>query len=213
MKIFFRHSAWFFLLVAELAIGQTRLLPVDQAATVPDFFTFRAQLQAAIARRDQDFVISALHKNVKLSFGGDTRVEDFKKIWNPSAPNSRLWEVLGSTLALGGTFAPDGSFTAPYIFTQWPKDLDAFTFMAAVGSDIRIRSSASANASEIGTLSFSIVEVPDPVPLESQWVPIKLPSGKAGFVDTRYLRSPIDYRINFAKVEGHWQMMFFLAGD
>ena len=86
------------------ALAQSRLLPVDQAALVPDFFSFRAQLAAAIARRDFLFLLSVLSKEVKLSFGGDAGVEDFNKIWKPAAPDSRVWDVLGTTLALGGTF-------------------------------------------------------------------------------------------------------------
>lgn len=66
-------------------------------------------------------------------------------------------------LAHGGTFGPDGTFTAPYLF--------------------------------------------------STWVHIKLAAGRTGFVDRRFLRSPVDYRVNFAKLDGRWQLVFFLAGD
>jgi len=37
--------------------------------------------------------------------------------------------------------------------------------------------------------------------------------GKQGYVDARYLRSPIDYRVIVSKVGGRWQIMMLPAGD
>ena len=57
----------------------------------------------------------------------------------------------------------------------------------------------------------------DPVraaqPEDESWRAVRLPDGRAGFVDRRYLRSPIDYRAAFARIDGRWQMTLFLAGD
>jgi len=98
-----------------------RLLPVDEAASVPDFFSFRAQLMAAVARHDTAFVLGALANDVERSFGGHQGIEDFKTLWRPEAADTELWDVLGSTLALGGSFSADGTFTAPYVFSKWPR--------------------------------------------------------------------------------------------
>ena len=193
--------------------AQIRLLPVDQAASVPDFFSFRAQLQGAIARHDVASILAALNKDVKLSFGGSSGAEEFKEMWKPSAPDSTLWEVLATTLALGGTFGPDGSFTAPYVFTRWPQDKDAFSYMAAIGTGIRVRSAPDVNSGVVGSLDFSVVERAEATPIDSKWVKVKLHSDRIGFVDARFLRSPIDYRITFSKLEGRWQIVFFVAGD
>ena len=201
------------LLLPALAPAQTRLLPVDQATSVPDFFSFRAQLQVAVARRDVEAVISVLSKDVKLSFGGDAGVEDFKNMWKPGRSDSELWEKLAAVLSLGGTFASDGTFTAPYVFTKWPQDKDAFTHMAAVGTAVRVRSSESTASTVLAALDYSIVEVVESPAEESKWVQVRLGPNRTGYVDSRFLRSPIDYRINFAKLDGRWQVIFFLAGD
>jgi hypothetical protein len=37
--------------------------------------------------------------------------------------------------------------------------------------------------------------------------------GKTGYVTSRLVRSPIDYRAMFNKIGGRWQMTFFAAGD
>lgn len=195
------------------ASAQTQLLPVDQAASAPDFFSFRAQLQSAVARRDTAAVISAMSRDVKLSFGGNQGIEDFKKMWTPDAPASRLWDVLGSTLALGGAFASEDSFVAPYIYTQWPKEIDPFNHMAVIGTNVRVRAAPSPNARVMSTLDFAIVELAAPSPEDKGWSKIKLGPDKVGFVDARFLRNPVDYRIRFAKTDGVWRVVFFLSGD
>lgn len=202
------------LLVPSAALGQPALPPVDEAAASPDFFSFRAQLQSAVARRDAAAVMAALHPNVKLSFGGDAGLADFETTWRPSAPDSPLWEALGSVLALGGSFAPDGTFTAPYVFARWPADRDAFEHVAVVGSGVRVRAAPAASAPVVGALSLCIVRLSEPLsPDPGSWARVELGAGRTGYVDGRYVRSPIDYRARFAKIDGRWQITLFLAGD
>lgn len=200
-------------LAATPAQAQQTLKPVDQAIAQPDFFTFRARLQTALARRDKEAVLAVVHKDIKNSFGGDDGADEFKKAWNLDKPDSKLWETLATVLALGGIFEPDGSFTAPYVFTNWPDELDAFEHMAVTGSGVRVRSEPNPSAPTLATLSFTLVEcLPDNDP-DKPWVSIRLAGGKTGYIDHRYVRSSIDYRASFSKIDGRWQMTFFLAGD
>jgi hypothetical protein len=192
---------------------QATLRPVDDAARVPDFLTFRAQLQVAIARRDLDAVMAALHPDVKLSFGGDDGIATFAPLWSPTAPDTKLWETLACVLALGGTFIDDTTFTAPYVFTQWPQDVDAFEHVAIVGSGVRVRAAPNTAAAVLDSLSFVIVPLADPSSLDEEWLPVRLPAQRIGYVHRRYARSPIDYRISFVKQGGRWRIVMFLAGD
>lgn len=193
--------------------AQQTLKPVDQAIAQPDFFTFRARLQTALARHDAEAVLAVVHKDIKNSFGGDDGIEEFRKTWSLDKPDSKLWETLATVLALGGIFESDGSFTAPYVYTSWPEELDAFDHVAVTGSGVRVRSEPNTTAPTLATLTFSIVEcLPDNDP-DKPWVSIRLPGGKTGYIDRRYVRSSIDYRASFSKIDGRWQMTFFLAGD
>jgi hypothetical protein len=63
------------------------------------------------------------------------------------------------------------------------------------------------------SLSYEIVNLGESKPGDGDWVPVRLPSDQNGYVHQRYIRSPIDYRAIFAKEDGRWQMMMFLAGD
>jgi hypothetical protein len=202
------------LVVPGPALAEPALPPVDEAVASPDFFAFRARLQAAVARRDAAAVVAALHRNVKLSFGGDAGLADFEATWKPSAPDSPLWEALGTVLALGGSFSPDGTFTAPYVFARWPADRDAFEHVAVVGSGVRVRAAPAASAPVVGSLSFCIVRLREPLPPgPASWARIDFGADRSGYVDGRFVRSPIDYRAHFEKVDGRWQITLFLAGD
>lgn len=205
------------LVPASLALGQppreTDLRPVDEAVTVPDFFAFRSRLQSAVARRDAVALVAVLHPGIKLSFGGDSGVEDFHKLWRPGSTDTRLWETLASVLSLGGAFAVDGSFTAPYVFAHWPRTLDAFDHLAVIGTGVRLRKTPSLSGEILASLDFSIVALAEAWDPEAEWVKVGLKDGRTGYIQGRYLRSPLDYRIRFERVDGRWQATLFLAGD
>jgi hypothetical protein len=206
-------------LVVALLLGpvaacpQTALPPVDQASSIPELFAVRAQLQAAVARRDAQAVMSALSREVRLSFGSEEGIDDFKRLWRPDLPNSPLWETLSTVLALGGAFDPDGTFTAPYVFTQWPQDKEAAIHVVALGAAVRVHAAARADAAVVAVLDFEIVELAAPPEPQARWVRVKAGAGRSGFVDGRWVRSATDYRITFARREGRWQVISFLAGD
>ena len=202
-------------LTAAIAPPPTQLLPVDEAARHPDFFSFRAQLQAAIARRDVDAVVGVVNKDIRNSFGGDDGVDAFGRIWKLSDADSTLWVELGSILALGGTFSGDQAFTAPYVFSTWPGRFDGFEHVALVASDVRVREAPRGDAAAITTLSFAILPLSrkDGVAETEGWTAVQLDGGKTGYVTSRLARSPNDYRAMFNRIGGRWQMTFFAAGD
>ncbi|GIZ50184.1 SH3 domain-containing protein [Noviherbaspirillum aridicola] len=195
------------------AHAERTLKPVDQAATRADFYAFRAQLQAAIARRDAGALLAGVDRNIRNSFGDNNGVDAFRQIWEPEDRRSRVWEVLGEVLALGGSFDREGSFVAPYVFSRWPRDADAFTHAAILGASVPVRAAASPSSPVAASLSFSIVEQIESRGADESWVQIRLPRGKTGFVDRRFIRSPVDYRAIFSKRDGKWKMTAFLAGD
>lgn len=201
------------LFAGRSACAQQPLLPVDEANALPDFFSFRAQLRASVARRDVPALLAVVHKNIKNSFGGHDGIDEFKAMWALNKPDSLLWGQLASVLALGGTFGADGSFTAPYTFSRWPYSVDAFSHVAITGTGVRVRNAASGTAPTVASLSHAIVEQLVSKTPDAAWVHVRLPGGTTGYVSKRYARSPIDYRAFFSKEEGRWHMTVFVAGD
>lgn len=192
---------------------QQTLIPVDEAASQQDFFTFRARLQAVIARRDAKALLEVVHNNIKNSFGGDDGIAEFRKKWKPEASNSTLWRELGAVLALGGTFAGDSRFVAPYVFSRWPEKVDSFENVAIIGERVRVRAAPSRNGAIVASLSFVIVPLRRMQKGHDGWTAIQRPDGKTGYVATQYVRSPIAYRAFFERTDNRWRLVTFVAGD
>lgn len=207
-----RAAALLGLIVAVAAAAQP-LPRVDTAASQPDFLAFRAEMLSAIARRDSAALLAMVDPTVKISFGGDDGIARFSEMWRPDATDSRLWETLGTVLALGGTFTQPDTFTAPYVFAAWPDDVDAFEHAAIVGSTVRVRAAPSLESPPIVSLSYTIVELADRAAVTDEWVAVRLADGRTGFVARRYVRSPLDYRAIFQKAGDGWRLRAFVAGD
>ena len=204
--------------IASTVLSQSaKLQPVDEATKDPSFFAFRARLLSALARKDVNYLISILDPQIKTDFGGGGGVADFKKAWRPERSNSQIWSELVSVLALGGSF-DKGSFSAPYVYSKFPDEFDAYEYRAVIEDGVRVRREPNTTSAVIKTLSFDIVKVVVDTPNENsavkrQWLTVELGDGQKGFMAKEYLRSPIDYRAIFEKKNGKWLMTAFVAGD
>ena len=197
------------------ASGQTRLLPVDEAAKDPAFFVFRSQLQNAVARHDAKTVLSMMNPEIQMGFGSEQGMKDFIAKWKPNEPNSKLWDTLSTILSLGGRFNPDGSFTAPYVSTQWSPKYGAQNHAAVVGQNIPVRAAPQATAEQLAVLNFHLVELVNAqqAKVPQEWQAIRMKNGKTGYVQSRHVRSPMDYRLSMAYFQGRWQILSMMSGD
>ena len=198
------------------------LKPVDEAPLDPEFLAFRTRLQAAVSKHDAAALMDVVHPEIKNGFGGDDGINAFKEMWRPEDPKSELWMQLGTVLDLGGSFdgparpARPSEFTAPYTFSKWPSGVDSFDFVAVTAAEVRLRAEPSSDAPVVATVSYALLQldtdfdstriVPD------EWTTVKF-NGKKGYVASRFVRSPIDYRARFSRLNGSWKLTFFLAGD
>lgn len=190
------------------------LRPVDEAVEQPDFFSFRAGLIAAVARRDAAAIRSVVHPDIRNTFGPDEGIQTFEKTWRLDDPASDFWSKFATVLALGGKFLTPTGFVAPYTFAAWPDDLDGFEFVAVIGADVRVRLAPSLEAATIGSVSFGVLErarLDDSI-AGNGWTAIRW-RGRTGFVYSQYVRSPTDYRAFFARENGRWRLTLFVAGD
>lgn len=204
--------------LASSSAALPELRPADEAVRHPEFFSFRAQLQAAVARHDTSAVIGALDPGIRLSFGGHGGLADFRAMWLAPDRIEALWREMGTVLALGGSFQSPASFVAPYVFSEWPSQgPDAFSHVAVIGSNVRVRAEPSPDAPVIARLSYRIVAVgggaPARGPAAREWVAVRLEDGRRGHMSRAYVRSPVDYRMLFSKTARGWVVDSFVAGD
>jgi hypothetical protein len=213
------------LLIAALALpwcGPTaaaaqvaRVHPVDEAVQRPGFFSFRARLLQAVQGRDTVVLYSVLAPDILNSFGGDGGIAEFKEMWRPGDPDSRIWTELTGILSLGGAFVAEDLFVAPYTSSSFPDGWDSFDYVAVVGADVRVRERPTTSAPVLMTLSFDIVRrAAEPAgSAVDGWTAVQLADGRTGYVAAAYARSPVDRRAGFVHRDGRWLLRTFVAGD
>lgn len=204
--------------------NENRVLPVDEAYKNPDFLEFRQKLLRALDEKNLGFLLKHIDENIKVSFGGHQGIEDFIKYWelDKQPQESKIWKTLEETMKLGGKFDKNNLnyFTAPYTFLS-EKISDPYSELIITGTNVRIRQQPSLQGRILGSLSYEIVTsmFEDNLPSTTingetyPWVKLKTQTGVEGYVYGKYVRSPIDYRVNFQKKGDSWKMVFFVAGD
>lgn len=185
---------------------------VDQASSNPDFLAFRTRALEAVSMRDSAFIRSIVSERIRNSFGGDGGIAEFEDQWQLDADDSRFWGEFGEVLRLGGAFLTEDSFAAPYTFATWPDSLDAFEHFAVSGANVNVRMGPSLTSPVIASMSYQTVRSADDR-LYGDWRMIQLSGGSTGYMNTRYARSPIDYRAIFERQESSWLLTAFIAGD
>lgn len=206
-------------------LSKDLLLPVDEASLDPDFQKFRESFLVAVGKKDLAFLKKRLSPDIRYSFGENHGVNGFLQEWqlNKNPDKSGVWSELARVLELGGSFDEKRAvFTAPYVFSRFPSNLDAFTYTAVIRDNVSVLSAPNPDSSIIMGLSFKILKLADSKSYNSTgstltgeastWRKVETPSG-AGFINTAYIRSPVDYRAMFRKEDGEWKMILFVAGD
>jgi len=186
-----------------------RLLPVDDAASKPDFLSYRVRLQMAVERRDVGAVIEAVDPGIRLGFDGSGGVATLRTSFSD---RPELWDELRVVLARGGRFSSPASFAAPYVYANWPGQFDAFECAAITGTNVRLRSAPKFDAPIVASVSYSIVRLMEPASGQL-WSRVQLGDGRTGYMWHAYVRSSVDYRALFNLIEGRWRMTAFVAGD
>jgi hypothetical protein len=218
-----KRSDWF---PSKVVYEKGKLNPVDEARGDTAFFVFREKLLQAIANKDAFYLLEITSEKVNYSFGASDGVAGFVQHWGLDSPDgiesSTLWETLEKVLKEGGTFSEGRHrFTAPYYFSGFPDEYDAFTYAAIIGKGVRMRERAGLKTKVVKSLSYDIVEILEYTNKmekigedEFPWVHIKLLDGREGFMWGKFIGSAIGYRAGFVKQQdGRWLMEFFVAGD
>ena len=141
-------------------------------------------------------------------------------MWATDDPDTRVWSELGRVLGMGGAYAGDSTFMAPYVYAVWPDSLDAFEFVAVTSPRAAVRSAPETGADTIGTASYSILQLADwrgmpetTTEPDTSWAGVVLPDGRTGWLRAEDVHSPVGRRAIFAWRDGRWVMDAFVAGD
>lgn len=195
--------------------GRRRLMPLDEASKDPSFLAYREKLLGALKTKDTDALQPLVDPKIRTTFGEGGGWEDFKKQWKLPANDSPLWTELTTILSHGGSFEDVMDvrrFCAPYVYSDWPEDLDSFEYLAVIGDDVPLYESASAASKVVATLNHDIVRSLEGMG-RGEFRHVELSDKKQGWIRRDQARSPIEYRACFTKAGGDWRMNLLVAGD
>lgn len=222
----FLLTAIFILTTASAVTAQERYVKfIDDAPKDKSLVAFRERLLVAIKRRDLPALEKLMDPNIKVSFGGDQGLRDLRRHWKTETKNTRLWDELFTAISNGGIlYYPDLSvkrFSAPYSFDGFPEDLDPYSHYLIFGSAVALRETPSLEGNVIARLSYNIVTLDGEKTVTAEnvghsvpeWYFVRTFGGKTGFVNAKFVRSPLDYRVIIEKRRGKWLVSAFVAGD
>ena len=213
---------------AIVSFAQERfVLPVDEAKKDPSFFTFREKLITAVQKKDLKYFLSVVDENIKNGFGGEDGIKEFRSRWELDSPDPDFFTIFLPVITGGGSFSKESApqaptFFAPYVFEQFPRDLDAQAnrYCVITAKNVNLRKEGDLKSPVIASLSYNIVKIDEENSIEGRgkdgdmdWYAVETLGGKKGFVKAEYVRSPLDYRAAFMKVNGKWKLTAFAAGD
>ena len=197
---------------APCVTGKLTLCPTDEGSGDPSFAAYRAKLVSAVEHKSEKELLPLLDPKIRTNFGGGSGIAGFQKQWKTSSPDSKLWSELSTILSMGGSFLGEErqAFWAPYVYSKWPDDVDAFEHVAAIRSGVPVRANAKESATVVTTIDWKIARI---VGRSEGWLRIRVDDGREGWVRASDVRSPLWYRAGFNKVGGEWKMTGLVAGD
>ena len=198
---------------------QVKVPKVDEGDRKPEFVKFREQMLGAVRTHNLKFLLVHIDPAISYSFGEEFGLPGFIARWklkeNPE--KSALWDELDRLLRLGGIFTDEAQsfFIAPYTFINFPTFIDASNYSVVLNDNTPVYAAPDRTSPVIALASQEVVkwkykqEPADPESFEE----VVIFTGEHGFIQRKYLRSPIDFRAGFQDQNGTWKMMFLVNGD
>ena len=205
-------------LPAPLLAQERRLAPVDEAAKDGTWTSFRAELAAAVEKRDLEHVRRVLDPGVRNGSDSPRGIEEFRAQWHLDAADSPFWREFAAALALGSAWLEredrPRELCAPYVLGKWPRDADPLESGAVTVPAAPMKAGPSAKARTLATLAHVVVPVIDwevddsDAGSKQKWVKIRA-GGREGYLAEELMRSPVEHAACFAKTELGWRLTVF----
>ncbi|MGZ8208891.1 MAG: hypothetical protein ACXWUH_00160 [Burkholderiales bacterium] len=193
---------------------ERRLPPVDEAAADVTWLRFKKRLMGAIEKKDKQFLLSILDRNVRNQDERARGVANFRKQWELDTPDTPVWRELAAALQLGSAYIKrdksQRELCAPYVLGRWPDDVEPVNHAVAMAREALVQSEPSSASISLGKLSYDIVavrdwEVDDKADPKQKWVRIRY-RDREGYLPEEQVRSPIEQAACFVKGSNGWRM-------
>jgi hypothetical protein len=185
--------------------------PRDDCRNMPGARAFREKLAAAVEARDADAVAAMASPDIRLGFGGADGRKRFLAALK--APDGKATAELAELLPLGCAGAEGGGLAIPWYFAQDYGDVDSFSAMLVMGTDVPLRAAADTGSAAKQQLSWDLVTLDKGWHPDKRFQQVTTRGGAKGYVATDKLRSMLDYRLLATRQGETWLITAFVAGD
>lgn len=183
---------------------------------------FISKLQYTLVTKNKNELRKVLAPDLKYSFGGESGLSDFEKMWALDSDTSHIWETLSSIICRGGSYS-DFDTTAvskncvvfPTTFNALPAaPYDQLSYVTLWADNVNVREKPATDGKILLTTSHEILEyLDDPKPTPG-WVKVRSFDKKTtGYVKEELTYSPYGYRMWIKKQNDNWKIVCFIAGD
>lgn len=199
--------------LAPTSVKEARYAPRDECQKQPGWPAFHKAVVAAIRKRDAQALSKLAAPDIALDYGGGNGAAELIKRLDD--PDTKLWQELDALLPLG--CAVQGGLAAmPWVFWNVPEDIDSYRAMLVLGDDTTLLDKPldKPGGKPSAQAGWTIVGI-DPMDFDSEAKAIRVTThdGTKGWIETRKLRSLLDYRLIAEPKQGQWQITAFIAGD
>lgn len=202
--------------------AENQLPPHQEQTYDADFETAYKDFTDAVNKKDLAALDAFLDDEILTSYGVDSGKANFYEFWhlNTDPDQSALWTELSKIISIGGTYSKeDRTFIAPYVYSDFPDKINPIESFAVISPQVNVYEEKDLASNVIAYLSYNIIKL-DESEFSEYWnksdqdlIYIETPSGKKGYVQKQFLRSPMDYRLSIVNKNDAWKLTYLIAGD
>lgn len=198
-----------------------RLLPVDDTYRDATLQEFLDRLRQVVKFREHESLVPFIAPKIVNNKGVPDGAQAFANYWRMDSQDSELWTELSRILSLGGTFLRSNrgvTFCGPYIFTEFPDNLDIFGHGVVIEENVLLKSEPDFGSRTLRTLSYHLVQVKDwrskADSSGGAWVKVTvLDKGETGYLPKDKIRSPSDYHMCVSQFDKGWLIISLSTGS
>jgi hypothetical protein len=185
-----------------------------------EFASVYSMFEGIVERRDYAAIEDFLFEDVVSSNYGQPGKEEFMDYWSleNTRDDSALWPVLDEILTLGGRYDPANKvFQAPYVYIDVPAEYRSDYGFVVMGEDVNLYEEKDLHSNVKAALSYNIIYISRDernfyLKEDEDLIGIVTLSGNGGFIQKKYMKSHIDYRMEIRNIDGEWKLTVLLMG-
>ena len=222
------------LFLFEFSFGQiTSLPPRNETSNDLALGTFTDQLKTAVQKKDVEWIIQHLDKDVMPSFEGQADIQSFITDWDIRNDSSEFWPMITIALNLGGVFLHDTAdmtgryqFVFPYAYDlQLNENDDPYYTGVITGKNVNLRKSPDTKSAIVTQLTYDIIRFMQNKQGELltksnaggtvEWFKIQTYNkSHQGWVNSKFVYSLMGPRLFlFKDKHGDWKISAFITGE